>query len=505
MRRRIAVVALLSSLGVAQATPTRSWMAVTLDGRKIGKMLVERDVRGDEVLTTQTIDLRVSRGKTPLVVHNEVEATESATGEPRAFRASSLSSSRETRIDAHRRDDGRFQVATTVGGQSTVNLLAWPEGAALSEGQRLAIVSHGFAPGTRYQVRNFDATKQQVATLDVEVVGDEVVELPGGNETLHHLRQGLSGTDSARRLDLWVDDAGNLRKGLSPMFGLHMEMVACDESCANAPEQDLDVLRSSMVLAPRAMSNLRVLALRYTVTVKGEAANPLVTTDEQQVKAIREGVYDVTIGDAQAHEESAPSPEDLAANPWVQSNAPEVLALATKTVGDATTDLQRMRRLRSFLSDYIDQTGLDVGYASALETLHTRRGDCTEHAVLLAALGRSLGIPTRIVTGLVYADRFAGASHVFVPHTWVQSWIDDRWVSFDSAQRRFDATHIALGVGSGDPWRFFSAMASLGRIQIDRAVPVGGLPNMPPPPVMRTPPREPTIMPTPVNPPKGGH
>lgn len=491
MRRRIAVVLLLSSFGAAQAAVTGTWMSVTLDGRKIGKMLIERDARGEKVVTSQTIDLRVTRGKTPLVVHNEVVATEGRHGEPLAFQSRSRSSARETRIDAHRRDDGTFQVTTTVGGRSTVNLLTWPAGATLGEGQRLAIVAHGFAPGTRYQMRNFDATKQQVATLDVEVVGDEIVELPGGDETLHHLRQGLAGSDSSRRLDMWVDDQGNLRKGLSPMFGLHMEMVACDEACASAPDQDLDVLRSSMVLAPRAMGNLRVLSLRYTVTVQGDAANPLATTDEQQVKAVREGVYDVTIGDAQAHEESGPTPEDLAANPWVQSSAPEVLALATKTVGDAATDLQRMRRLRSFLSDYIDQTGLDVGYASALETLQTRRGDCTEHAVLLAALGRSLHIPTRIVTGLVYADRFAGASRVFVPHTWVQSWIGDRWVSFDSAQRGFDATHIALGVGSGDPWRFFSAMASLGRIRIERVNPVGGMPFMPPPPVLRTPPREP--------------
>jgi hypothetical protein len=261
-----------------------------------------------------------------------------------------------------------------------------------------------------------------------------------------------------------------------------------------------------MVLAPRAMGNLRVLALRYTIAVDGDAAHPLASTDEQQVTPVRDGVYDVTIGDAQARGEAGPRAEDLASNPWVQSDAPEVLDLATRAVGDATTNLQRMRRLRSFLSDYIEQTGLDVGYASALETLDTRRGDCTEHAVLLAALGRSLRIPTRIVTGLVYADRFAGASHVFVPHTWVQSWIDDRWVSFDSAQRSFDATHIALGVGSGDPWRFFSAMASLGNIRIDRVTPVGGLPFMPPAPVMRTPRPERNRMPSqPGQPPGGRH
>ena len=165
----------------------------------------------------------------------------------------------------------------------------------------------------------------------------------------------------------------------------------------------------------------------------------------------------------------------------MQSESPEVVALARRAAGDASTDLQRMRRLRSFLSDYIDAKGLDVGYASALETVSTRRGDCTEHAVLLTAMARALGIPARVVTGIVYAERMGGATRVFVPHAWTQAWINNRWVSFDSAQRRFDSTHIALGTGNGEPWRFFSAINALTRIRIDRAIPSSNLMDMPAP------------------------
>ncbi|UPG93073.1 transglutaminase-like domain-containing protein [Luteibacter aegosomatissinici] len=101
--------------------------------------------------------------------------------------------------------------------------------------------------------------------------------------------------------------------------------------------------------------------------------------------------------------------------------------------------------------------------------MRSRRGDCTEHAVLLAALARSLGIPTRVVTGLVYNDRFGGVDHVFVPHAWVQAWLDGYWVSFDSAQGVYDTTHIALAAGDGDPWRFFASTATLGAIAIRAA------------------------------------
>ena len=507
MGRWTATALLLAAVGTAHAMPTtKTWMSVTLDGRKVGHMLLERDLADGDVVTTQTIDLRIMRGKSPLVIGSTMTATETVDGDARAFASRNGSSTQETEIDGNRRADGQFQVTTRIGEQTSVGLLAWPDNARMSEGQRLLIVREGFAPGHRYRTRNFDATKQQVATLDVEVVGDEIVELPDGDETLHHLRQSLAGSPDGQRMDLWVDDAGHMRKGSSPAMGRRMEMLACSEACAMAPGQDVDVLRSAMILAPRTMTPvLRSVAVRYTMTVSGNATNPFATTDEQQVKTVRDGVYDVMIGAAAEHKgEGRPTSEDVRANPWVQSDAPDIVALAIKTVGNADTDMRRMVRLRSFVTDYIEPTALDVGYASALETLRTRHGDCTEHAVLLAALARSLGIPTRIVTGLVYTDRFANASSVYVPHTWVQSWVDGRWVSFDSANRRFDTTHIALGVGNGDPWRFFSAMASLGRIRIDRVVALQAGMNMPPPPLQRIPPPEPYRSPPPLPPPSGG-
>jgi hypothetical protein len=33
----------------------------------------------------------------------------------------------------------------------------------------------------------------------------------------------------------------------------------------------------------------------------------------------------------------------------------------------------------------------------------------------------------------------------------VQAWTGDRWVSYDAGLERFDATHIALATGDGDP------------------------------------------------------
>ncbi|MBU6248261.1 MAG: hypothetical protein KGN77_10925 [Xanthomonadaceae bacterium] len=99
--------------------------------------------------------------------------------------------------------------------------------------------------------------------------------------------------------------------------------------------------------------------------------------------------------------------------------------------------------------------------------LKNRRGDCTEFAILLAALAQAEGIRTRRVTGMVCADRHAGALRVYVPRAWGQSRVDGRRKNDDAARRQFDSTQIALTVGNGDPPRYIGATRWLGQMTID--------------------------------------
>ena len=140
----------------------------------------------------------------------------------------------------------------------------------------------------------------------------------------------------------------------------------------------------------------------------------------------------------------------LQPNAWVQSDYAGVIGFARRYSGAGSAD-QIMRQLVDGVREYMTGDVDYLGYASAREALRTRAGDCTEFAVLLAASARSRGIPARVVSGLVYTDRFSGKKEVFSPHTWVQAWTGKRWTSYDAGLGEFDATHIALAVGTGDP------------------------------------------------------
>ena len=108
------------------------------------------------------------------------------------------------------------------------------------------------------------------------------------------------------------------------------------------------------------------------------------------------------------------------------------------------------KELTKFVFRYISGKNFEVGFATASEVAKNKKGDCTEHAVLLAALGRVLGIPSRVVTGLVYADEFEDKKDVLVYHMWTQFYIDHEWVNLDAALGlvKCPADRIAFSVDS---------------------------------------------------------
>ena len=130
---------------------------------------------------------------------------------------------------------------------------------------------------------------------------------------------------------------------------------------------------------------------------------------------------------------------------------------------------RRARALRAFVYDFIDAKNLGVGFATSGEVCRTAEGDCTEHAVLLAAMLRAAGYPARVASGLIYADEFVGRESIFGYHAWAQAIVTvdgvPVWLDFDATLPGngpdTDATHILLGVSAMGEGEAINSMAVL--------------------------------------------
>ncbi|MBN1687956.1 MAG: transglutaminase domain-containing protein [Candidatus Omnitrophica bacterium] len=131
---------------------------------------------------------------------------------------------------------------------------------------------------------------------------------------------------------------------------------------------------------------------------------------------------------------------DVYLNPsvFIQSDDGEIKAKAREIVGEETTALGASLKIMKWVHKNMNPLPT-VGIPSAKQILTTLKGDCNEYTALFTALTRSLGIPTKMIAGLVYRDGR------FFYHAWPEVYTG-QWVSLDPTfnQAPSDVGHIPL-------------------------------------------------------------
>ena len=264
----------------------------------------------------------------------------------------------------------------------------------------------------------------------------------------------LSTEGDTRGFSGWIDEQGRVVLA-SQILGLTLERrpyeVAFENYKAerlargNSVTADQDIYESTAISASKKLSaNMQELVVRLsgvdlgtfdvkgyrqhlrmdTLTITREAPSALVGT-----YALPDGAKSTVMG------------VFLDAEPLVEVNNPEIIALATRLRGSDTDPRKVAERINRWLYDSL-QKKITVGVPDALNTLHTRSGDCNEHTQLYVALARAAGIPARVAAGLAYLDG------KFYYHAWPEIWLE-RWVAIDPTFGEFpaDASHIRFTIG----------------------------------------------------------
>lgn len=201
---------------------------------------------------------------------------------------------------------------------------------------------------------------------------------------------------------------------------------------------------------------------RFEIHVREGLLPEIPSAGSQRVlKILRDGRSARVDVDITRHSEASLAdrndPEYLGSSSLVDPKDTVIQELAARALEgpELLDDMARADKLRAFVRQYINRKSLGVAFASASDVARNRKGDCTEHAMLLAALLRAQGIPSRLATGLVYIDSFQGHKQVFGWHAWTQAIIDGHWVDLDpTLDLRYHPLHLFLGATSLAHGRF---------------------------------------------------
>jgi len=157
---------------------------------------------------------------------------------------------------------------------------------------------------------------------------------------------------------------------------------------------------------------------------------------------------------------NGPSDEYLAPSISIQSDHPKITAQARRIVSSDDTDLVKVTKLVQWTAENI-KNSMRSSF-TALEVLRSGEGECKAHTALYTALARSLKIPTRHVTGVVYTDKGG-----FLYHAWAESYVNG-WLAVDPTFKQVpaDATHIKLA-SEDSRGEAGSVLKMVGKVKMD--------------------------------------
>ena len=116
--------------------------------------------------------------------------------------------------------------------------------------------------------------------------------------------------------------------------------------------------------------------------------------------------------------------------------------------------------LERLVDRYIKNKSLAFGFAGLEDILESREGDCTEHALLLVALLRKAGVPSRLAYGLILTE--VG----FIGHAWVELYSEARWYWLDPSFPAGRPYGLKVRLGVMDPAEPVWASLSLDLLKV---------------------------------------
>ncbi len=469
------MVSFLFALSVA-ATPAKTpwqklpvihdWFGVYLQGQKVGYLESQRERQGDELHTKQRMIARVAgMGQQVQVEVLSQHQYDFASGKLKRFTFSQTSQTGAVEVSGVSKG-GKLEITFKAGGESR----ALPSQADETVGQHLAgelLASDPSAKvGSTRNIVAFDPSLQKVTHVDYALAGIEKRLLEGIEVEVRHVRSKIQEL-GVEEESYFTPEGRALEAKVSGLFTTRLE----DEKRAKDLSYTQDVLRAFVVPVDKPIDNPYRLG-DVSVLFTGAQDYPMPSSERQVVQKAASGVRVQIKRDLFDEAKAAPLPVDankfaaaLKPEPLLQSDAPEIRALAKDIVGNETNSYRAARKLLEWVYRRVEKAYVPA-VSNALEVLKSKKGDCGEHAALFVALARAAGIPARPLVGITYWPPGNGFGY----HAWAEVWVG-QWIAVDPTQGTMaaDATHVQLAGGDLAEQAKITMLIGKLKAQIERA------------------------------------
>ncbi|MBI3834271.1 MAG: transglutaminase domain-containing protein [Planctomycetes bacterium] len=500
-RIRLLISFFLIPCGLALAAPldpknppmgrfSDDWAELYMSGGKVGYAHTTMTREGDSIVCASKFSMTLGRVDSPVKIEMTQSTTESLEGAPITFGNEMNASIMKTVMRGDFKD-GKVNIVNSQYGMEQTQTFDYPRGAVMTWGSLRENLIRGLKPGTKYTLQTYAPELRYDAAIPAayeignwEKLPEKVAKASGAGRG-QKVTVKMEAPMGSLEMVSWVDADGDPLFSKLPMPGLgDLEVVRSTQAAAMADFVAPEFFMKSTIKSPRKLDRAKIESITYRLKAAGDALNDLPETDMQHVVKKGDGFVDLLVTrqkhskEPQASAHATPlSSEQLAEfiepNLMINTKDPKLIELA-KEAGKGEKDPYKLAdNLRRFVTDYVENKSLNIGFATASEVARTKEGDCSEHGVLLAALARLNGLPSRVAVGIAYVPFFGNADDIFGYHMWTEVYIDGKWIDIDAALRETDCSpaRIAFAVSSlrnaGVADISFPLMSKLGAVELE--------------------------------------
>ncbi len=343
---------------------------------------------------------------------------------------------------------------TGAGGTSSVTKKISP-GVQFAETMGFAIADK-LKVGFKATIPVFIVELRANNTMDIEIVGQKTIQVDNKPTQVFVANITLQGFKSKS----YITSNGVIVREEQSLMGIVSEKTDGDNAISFPASGSVPIsslITFSLIKPDKSLpghSSIRELKLDIT-GIKNPASLP---GDERQVKGSPEWIKDLagkrrlvipltikrkqpgkSVPISKAYKGDSGS---VAPTPEIQSENKMIKREAKKIVGDEKDAWEAAKKINRWVFSNVKKKLVDS--FTAVDTLLAMEGECQSHTNLFAALGRSVGLPVKVASGIVYSSENEG----FLYHAWPEVYVGE-WVAMDPTlgQDVADATHIKLAEG----------------------------------------------------------
>jgi len=468
----------------AETSPSpegETWYVICINGAKVGYQRTETtSVKrgGRELVRIEVLNhMVIPRDGQPTELEERLVSLETPEGELVEFEVDSVRGPEPTRASGRALGD-KLQIEMATKGRKETLSIPWSAEYGGFYAVERSLARDPMTPGDRRTIRALIPELYVLGTNELVAADYEPVQLLSGTYDLLRIDTVTTFPDGlAMKGSQWTDRTGEVMKSRLEAMNIESFRATRAEALGETELPKFDLVRDVKVSVNRPLASPHdTKRVRYRVTLDDrDPAGVFVSGPSQKVESIDPHTAEVTVyalrpetppGNPVAHDDATTN-DDLEPNNLIQSDYPAIVAKARQVAPDENDPWLVAVALERCVKDVITKSGYSQAFATAAEVIESGEGDCTEHAVLLAALARARGIPARLAIGLVYINQ------AFYYHMWTEVHVDGRWIPLDAtrAQGGIGAAHLKMAhsnfKGASALSAFLPVVQVIGKLKIE--------------------------------------